>query len=82
MIPLAVTVVDFPACAPPPVDHDLQVALSLARANTAALLNLSALSRREIIIALTDEVALLRAVDNRPQIHAAHILTQYLPGVG
>ena len=65
-----------------PVEHDLQAALSLARASTTALLNLSALGRREIITALADEVARLRAADDDSSRHAASVLTRYLHGVG
>jgi len=82
MMTAPANVVDFTAHARPAVDDDLQAALSLARASTTALLNLSALSRREMVTALTDEVALLRTVDNHPALHAAGILTQYLTGVG
>jgi hypothetical protein len=72
-----------PASSPPsPVEHDLQAALSLAQAATTALLNLSALGRREIITALTDEVARLRSADDEPSRHAASVLTRYLRGVG
>jgi hypothetical protein len=81
-MPGTTNVVDFAARARPAVDQDLQAALSLARAATTALLNLSALSRREMITALTDEVALLRTVDDRPALHAAGVLTQYLTGIG
>ena len=71
-----------PDCAPAsPVEHDLQTALSLARASTTALLNLSALGRREIITALTDEVARLRSADDDSSRHAAGVLTRYLRGV-
>ncbi len=66
----------------PPVEHDIQTALSLAWASTTALLNLSALGRREIITALTDEVARLRAADDESSRHAASVLTRYLRGVG
>ena len=72
-----------PASAPrSPVEHDLQAALSLARASTTALLNLSALGRREIITALADEVARLRTADDDSSRHAANVLTRYLHGVG
>jgi hypothetical protein len=64
-----------------PAEHDLQTALSLARASTTALLNLSALGRREIITALTDEVARLRSADDDSSRHAAGVLTRYLRGI-
>jgi hypothetical protein len=77
------TMTAIPAAAPRlPVEHDLQTALSLARASTTALLNLSALGRREIITALTDEVARLRLADDESSRHAAAVLTRYLRGVG
>jgi hypothetical protein len=63
----------------PSVDHDLRTALSLARASTAALLSLSALARREMITALTEEVALLQTFEDEPSLHAAGVLARYLP---
>jgi hypothetical protein len=65
-----------------PVEHDLQTALSLARASTTALLNLSALGRREIVTALNDELARLRSADDESSRHAAGVLTRYLRGAG
>ena len=75
---VSTTAVDFATYAPPSVDHDLRAALSLARASTTALLNLSALARREMTAALADEVAVLHALGDDPSLHAAEILTQYL----
>ena len=79
MMPAPAAVVGFAEFAPPPVDHDLQTALSLARASTAALLSLSALARREMITALTDEVALLHTFEDGPSQYAAEVLARYLP---
>ncbi len=67
---------------PSPVEPDILVALSLARAAATALLNLSALGRREMITALNDEVARLRSAEDDSSRHAASVLTQYLRGVG
>lgn len=64
----------------PSIDHDVQAALSLARASTAALLSLSALGRREIIAALTNELALLNTSGDGPSRYAAEVLARYLPG--
>ena len=62
-----------------PIHHDTRAALSLARASTAALMSLSALARREMITALTDEVALLHAAEDEPSLYAAGVLAGYLP---
>ena len=67
------------SAAPPPLDQDLQVALSLARATATALLSLSALAQREMITALTDEVALLHTSETAPSEYAAAVLAGYLP---
>lgn len=61
------------------VELDLQTALSLARATTAALLNLSPLAHREMKAALTDEVTLLRAIGGPKAEVAANLVAQYLP---
>lgn len=58
---------------------DLQTALSLARAATVALLNLSPLSHREIVAALTDELTHLKARDDARAATVADLLAQYLP---
>jgi hypothetical protein len=74
------TLVNARTLAPhPPVDYDTRAALSLARASTAALLSLSALARREMITALTDEVALLHSAEDEPSLHAARVLAAFLP---
>lgn len=61
------------------VELDAQTALSLARAATVALLNLSPLSHREIVAALKEELVRLRAQDDRRAATAADLLAQYLP---
>jgi hypothetical protein len=64
---------------PLPVDSNLQVALSLARASTAALLSLSALANREMIAALTEEAARLHTFGDGMSMDAAEVLERYLP---
>jgi hypothetical protein len=58
---------------------DAQTALSLARAATNALLNLSPLSHREIVAALRDELTHLRSLDDDRAATAADLVAQYLP---
>ena len=75
----ALATMDVTPCVPPAMDLDRHVALCLARANTTALMNLSALARREMIAALTDEVALLHTFEDGPSHYAAEVLSRYIP---
>ncbi|MBI1199360.1 MAG: hypothetical protein GC203_15980 [Phenylobacterium sp.] len=61
------------------VELDAQTALSLARAATVALLNLSPLSHREIVAALKEELVRLRSQDDGHATTAADLVAQYLP---
>jgi hypothetical protein len=78
MMTALATTIDVASCAPV-IDLDRHVALSLARANTTALMNLSALARREMITALTDEVARLHTFEDGPSQYAAEVLSRYIP---
>lgn len=57
---------------------ELHTALTLARASTQALLNLSPLAHREICDALADEVASLRRQGDARSLATAQAVERYL----
>lgn len=61
------------------VDLDLQTVLTLAKASTQALLNLSPLAYREITSAIAAEVQILREQGDARSLATAQAVEQYLP---
>lgn len=61
------------------LETDLATALALARASTLALLNLSALSHREVSAAMQDELARLELESDSTSEAASALLRQFIP---
>jgi hypothetical protein len=67
-----------PTVEPADLEPQVQTALSLAHAATTALLNLSPLSHREIVGALTAELSRLEAMDEARAAAAVEVVARYL----